>query len=1242
MKAPHFPFRSSPGHLFTRLGLGMRAKLIALFVAIKVLPLILLAYLAWYQAWQLGDDMRQHSTEMAAKAMEALAETGDIAVKDAVNALDSRATEEIERMTTDAAISIAHFLYARDKDILLAAALEQNKSVYAAFLANSKGKLLKPGRWHLAPGEKHWESAEAARLPEQVKSSSRENAHSFHYRPVDGFEFELRPLYREMTFVDLAGQEKIKVTSSPDIDSTLYDVSKRENTYVRAEHYFVHLKDLKPGEVYVSEVIGEYVGSKVIGTYTPEAAAQAGENFDPERSAYAGKENPLGKRFRGIVRWATPVVKDGKIIGYVTLALDHDHIMEFTNHLTPTPRRYTELPDASDGNYAFIWDFNGRNIAHPRHFSIAGYDAATGKPQIPWLEESIYRRWKETELSYPDFIKDEPVFVEQSHSKKAAPELTRQGLVGLDCRYLNFAPQCTGWFDLTSNGGSGSFLIHWSGLWKLTTAATIPYYTGRYANSPRGFGFVTIGAGVEDFHRPATETGKVLNALIDHTDKELKQISDGAQQSISRNLMEISTSLATSTLVMGAVVILIAIWIASAFTGHITTLISGISRFRRGERDFRFHAPVKDELGALADSFDEMADSIVDSSQESEVIINLAYDIIYANERALLQLGCEKKKLQGQPYAEYAILPVGSIYCPVTALINGTEPEIMLHKSSGCYYRGKATYLMDKSGEKIGYVITTSDVTSMVEERKRHEQQRILLGTIFSASPDLIWYEDGQGRLLAANPRFASLVGMDPVRMRGEPVQDMLPADIKAEFMSHNKQAAALGAPLYTEESVTFMDGHQESLDIVRTSLFDLQGNYVGLLGVARDVSQRVQVEAELRTTQLQLEEAVSVANTASDFKSAFLARMSHEIRTPMNAIIGMAGILRRKLKRGSIPVEESLSHVSQIELSSMHLLGLLNDVLDISKIEAGKTELLEEPFDLLVTVEDVDAIIGQKCQEKNIDFKVSIDGLETHTFISDSLRLRQVLINLLGNAIKFTPQNGKIALRIRQEDRKAGKTLVLFAVQDSGIGISAENMALLFLPFEQGGAHINKHYGGTGLGLSISKGIINLLGGDISVQSQEGEGSTFSFSLWLTEDGNTIEDSVCQGVCYLPKGKRILLVDDVSINRFIVKEQLLEYEFVVDEAEDGQEAFDIFTASPEGFYDVILMDVQMPRMNGYEATTAIRTSRRRDADIPIVAMTAGAFKEDIEHALASGMDAHVAKPLENEKLMSVLQRFLG
>lgn len=479
--------------IFTRLGFGMRAKLIALFVVIKVVPLILLASVAWEQSSNMGRELRLRTETLTEALDRALSKTGDIAVHDAMVALDNRATEDIERITTDIARRVADFLYRRDNDILFAAKMKPDAVLYRAFVETMRGNIVTQGEWELAPDGKRWIPVNMPTPGPKVTSSIKENNLSFNYRQPDGFTYESRPLFLEMTFVGLDGKEKIKVTTSERMDPALKDVSVRANTFVKAETYFPELRKLKPGDIYVSEVIGAYVGSRVIGIYTPEAAAKAGEAFDPAKSAYAGMENPLGERFKGLVRWATPVVENGEIIGYVTLALDHDHLMEFTNHIIPTAERYTELSDASGGNYAFIWDFKGRSITHARHFSIAGYDPETGDPQVPWLEDRIYDEWQKSGKPYAEFIKDVPTFADQSVARKPAPELTKQGLVGLDCRYLNFAPQCTGWFDLTRDGGSGSFVILWSGLRKLTTAATIPYYTGQYGASKRGFAFVAVG-----------------------------------------------------------------------------------------------------------------------------------------------------------------------------------------------------------------------------------------------------------------------------------------------------------------------------------------------------------------------------------------------------------------------------------------------------------------------------------------------------------------------------------------------------------------------------------------------------------------------------------------------------------------------------------------------------------------------------------------------------------------------------
>ena len=1223
--------------IFARLGLGMRAKLITLFIIIKVVPLILLAVVAWTQSSNMGKELRKRTDTMAETLDAALRQTGDIAVHDAMVALDTRATEDIERVTTDIARRVADFLYARDGDIRFLAKAKPDADLYKAFMETVRGNVVVQGDWALDEKQKHWVPVNRPAPAPRITSSIAENDLSFNYRQPDGFTYESRPLFLEATFVGLDGKEKIKAVMSSQMSPELKDVSKRENTYVKAETYWEELRKLKPGEIYVSDVIGAYVGSRVIDIYTPQSAAKAGEPYDPEKSAFAGMENPLGKRFKGIVRWATPVMDKGKVVGYVTLALDHDHLMEFTDHIIPTSQRYTELSDASEGNYAFIWDHKGRSICHARHFSIAGYDPETGNPQIPWLEDRIYDKWKASGKSYVDFIKDVPTFVEQSVKRKPASDLTRAGLVGLDCRYLNFAPQCTGWFDLTRDGGSGSFVILWSGLKKLTTAAAIPYYTGQYAASKRGFGFVTVGAGVDDFHRPATNTGKVINNLIKETDEKITTIAAETEAFITGNLLQTATSLALSTGVMAVVVILIAIWMASVFTRSITVMISGISRFRSGERHFRFNSPIKDEMGILADSFDDMADSVVESVKTPLVIVSTEGTIKYMNEQGLTWLGKTLEEVLGKPYIEYLFHEDKEGQGAIAALLSGREAAVY-HAESGGYFQDKAGYLTDKDGTVIGYVITTTDVTDIVSGQKRLEEQRSLLDTIFTASPDLMWYKSGEGKYLAVNPRFASLVGKHPDELIGRSAQDVFPAEDSAAFHDLDKQAIASKKAYYAEEQLAFSDGHMEFVDSVRTPVHSIDGEWA-ILGVSRNVSKRVETENKLREMQLELRKAVEEANKANESKSEFLARMSHEIRTPMNAIIGMVNIIRKKLEKTEYDPQVLQGNVNQIEVSSQHLLGLINDILDISKIEAGKIELSVEIFDLAKLVRAVSSIIRPRCAEKNITFNVNMDAAAEAVFVSDPLRLRQVLINLLGNAVKFTPECGEIDLSLICREVKAGKSQFEFVVEDSGIGMSETVREKLFKPFEQGDSRISRQYGGTGLGLSISRNIVRLMGGDIDVTSIEGKGSTFSFAIWLQQaDVPELVEEIAAEECGFIEGKRVLLVDDVDINRMIVIDLLASSGLLVEEAEDGLVAVEKVSMSPEFYYDVILMDIQMPNMDGYEAASVIRALDRKDtATIPIVAMTANAFREDVERAFACGMTGHMAKPLEFEKLVHLI-----
>jgi PAS domain S-box-containing protein len=817
--------------------------------------------------------------------------------------------------------------------------------------------------------------------------------------------------------------------------------------------------------------------------------------------------------------------------------------------------------------------------------------------------------------------------------------------VGLDGRYLNNAPQCTGWFDLIGEGGSGSFLILWSGLWKLTTAAAIPYYTGHYGESKRGFGFVAIGAGFEDFQRPALSTKEVLDGVISRADWDLTRVAEETDQAIAANLLNTTIKLVVSAGFMIILVVLIAIGIASIFTGSITNIINGISRFRTGERQFRFKAPVKDEIGTLMDSFDDMADSLVAGEQDPLVITRLDGSILYVNTVGLTILKQESSEIRKKSYAEISLYPPDSPYDPIAALQQGREAEVLYLPETKQYVRGSAVYLTDKEGKNTGYIITTTDVTEIVEEQKKIAEQKTLLDTIFSASPDLIWYKDLSGRYLAVNPRVAAASGKKADAILGSTGDGIFRPERMTLTGKRDKEALEALKPLYSEERVLFWDGHEEILDTVRTPIFDGSNNPVGILGVARDVSARVDIEKKLRRTQIDLEKAVLDANQANQHKGDFLARMSHEIRTPMNAIIGMTGIVKKKLPRDRPDFEEIQANLRQIETSSQHLLGLLNDILDISKIEAGKIDLSDETVDLIKLARTVETIIRPRCEEKNITFDIRLEITPPGTFKLDPLRLRQVLINLLGNAVKFTPEYGKIEFCITEKEKLSGKTLLHFLIQDNGIGIPREAQKSLFKPFEQASGQTAKKYGGTGLGLAISKSIVQLFGGDIVLKSAEGQGSAFSFGLWFSDEEAALvdEEVPLQDVENRLTGKRALLVDDVEINRVIAINMLEFTGISFDEAQDGVEAVKKFRDAPENTYDIIYMDVQMPNMDGYEATAAIRSLDRRDAKtVPVVALTANAFKDDIDKALASGMNAHLAKPLELDKFIEVSFRLMG
>ncbi|MCL2763430.1 MAG: ATP-binding protein [Treponema sp.] len=464
------------------------------------------------------------------------------------------------------------------------------------------------------------------------------------------------------------------------------------------------------------------------------------------------------------------------------------------------------------------------------------------------------------------------------------------------------------------------------------------------------------------------------------------------------------------------------------------------------------------------------------------------------------------------------------------------------------------------------------------------------------------------------------------------------------EMQPNGKKTADMVAEFFQNDTVDIEMqclklGGEPFFARIKSCTVDYQGELSSLASIE-------DVTAEKKQQQI-LQNIAEKEREASKSKSNFLANMSHEMRTPMNAIIGMTTIGKK-----ANDIEQKNHALNKIGDASSHLLGVINDVLDMAKIEANKLELSPVEYHFERMLQNVLTVVNFRVDEKRQRLTLNIDKNVPRFLIGDEQRLAQIITNLLSNAVKFTPEGGEIRLEAFVIGENDENCELRIEITDSGIGISAEQKERLFLAFEQAETGTSRQYGGTGLGLAISKRIIELMGGNIWIESELGKGARFIFTVKVqrgskssdTNESSGITDNIENDNAISAgefEGKKLLIAEDIEINREILIALLEDTKLAIDCAENGKEALEMVAAAPEK-YDIVFMDVQMPVMNGHEATRRIRAlPDRRCGTLPIIALTANVFKNDIDDCLAAGMNDHLGKPLDIDRVLEKLRMYL-
>jgi PAS domain S-box-containing protein len=540
--------------------------------------------------------------------------------------------------------------------------------------------------------------------------------------------------------------------------------------------------------------------------------------------------------------------------------------------------------------------------------------------------------------------------------------------------------------------------------------------------------------------------------------------------------------------------------------------------------------------------------------------------------------------------------------------------------------------MFDEFGNLIGTVGAGRDVTNDMAIRNELHRSESMYRLLADNVRDVIWTTDDHLNITFITPSITALTGYSPEEFSAIPTETHFAADFKKLFKTVSrfllKEAKRqCPNPRLWEFQLYHKEGYPIWVETSTSAIYSSDGHFDGFVCVTRETTKRVEIQNELTHAK---EKALS----ASQSKSEFLANMSHEIRTPMNGVLGMLQLLQKTPLNN-----EQAEYVDTALSSGTSLLKIISDILDFSKIEAGKIELEKQPFRIGTVIESITATVDNLIDHQRVSLNTQIDSDLPSYVVGDETRLKQILYNLIGNAIKFT-ENGEIAIRLWCSDTSCDSLRLDFEVQDSGIGIQPKKVATIFDPFVQADGSFRRRYSGTGLGLSIVKKLVELMQGKVSIRSETGKGTTFSFYI-------IVQQAPADYLCSAPspaivygnaQPKHVLVVEDEHINALVVSSMLQKIGHKATVVDNGYKALDLLKKEA---FDCILMDIQMPQMDGIETARAIRqNSNDNSRETPIIALTAHAMKGDKELFLKAGMNDYLTKPVEIEDLQRVLNKY--